>query len=108
MHKELLPRWAIYQMTTFACLSPRQRRYFIENEHRYARDNSEKFRLELYKKYGYRCIRCNSTKELSIDHILPIAKGGTTVMKNLQILCQTCNTEKADTFADYRPQKTSS
>jgi 5-methylcytosine-specific restriction endonuclease McrA len=31
---------------------------------------------------------------LSIDHIIPLAKGGTSDRSNLRVLCTTCNTAK--------------
>jgi 5-methylcytosine-specific restriction endonuclease McrA len=43
-----------------------------------------------------KCGQCGSTKNLTIDHILPIAKGGKTEGPNLQILCEKCNTAKGD------------
>ncbi|MEJ2722354.1 MAG: HNH endonuclease signature motif containing protein, partial [bacterium] len=31
--------------------------------------------------------RCNETRWLQIDHIVPFAKGGTSVLSNLRLLC---------------------
>ena len=33
---------------------------------------------------------------LQIDHIIPIAKGGKTVVSNLRVLCSKCNASKSD------------
>lgn len=38
----------------------------------------------------------DSTVELHVDHIIPWAKGGETVMDNLQTLCSKCNWGKSD------------
>lgn len=38
------------------------------------------------------CLLCNSNKDLTIDHIIPVAKGGKTTIENLRILCRACNT----------------
>lgn len=32
--------------------------------------------------------------ELTIDHIVPLAKGGTNDLENLQLLCRSCNCKK--------------
>lgn len=49
---------------------------------------------ELFEKYKYKCNLCNKEKNLIIDHIVPLSKGGTNDFKNLQILCQECNQKK--------------
>jgi len=33
---------------------------------------------------------------MTIDHIIPISRGGKTVMRNVQIICLECNKTKAD------------
>ncbi|MFN3361388.1 MAG: HNH endonuclease [Pseudanabaenaceae cyanobacterium] len=43
---------------------------------------------------GYRCCSCGSTQNLTIDHIIPLAKGGTNDSSNLQTLCRSCNCRK--------------
>ena len=40
------------------------------------------------------CVKCGSTKNLQIDHILPLANGGTNDEDNLQALCKECHFEK--------------
>lgn len=55
-------------------------------------------------RYGYRCLRCGTTRRLGLDHIHPVSKGGKTEIDNLQLLCEPCNTEKGDQVMDYRPK----
>jgi hypothetical protein len=50
-----------------------------------------------YKKKD-KCERCNGTNKLAVDHILPIAKGGTDCIPNKQTLCIHCNSKKNDTI----------
>ena len=42
----------------------------------------------------YRCVKCGSKKNLEIHHIIPHAKGGSSRLENLQLLCQRCNRMK--------------
>ena len=50
-----------------------------------------------YKKKD-KCERCSGTNKLAVDHILPIAKGGTDCIPNKQTLCINCNSKKSDTI----------
>ena len=40
------------------------------------------------------CAMCGARDNLHVDHIVPIAKGGTHGIGNLQVLCSTCNRSK--------------
>lgn len=47
--------------------------------------------------YGYRCprcFRCEPEISLSLDHVVPLARGGAHTPDNIQPLCRTCNTAK--------------
>ncbi|OIO51485.1 MAG: hypothetical protein AUJ45_00520 [Parcubacteria group bacterium CG1_02_50_68] len=59
-------------------------------------------RWKVLKKDNYTCVKCGQSPaksndiELEIDHILPVAKGGTNDIENLQTLCRKCNQGKKD------------
>jgi 5-methylcytosine-specific restriction endonuclease McrA len=40
---------------------------------------------------GYKCVYCGSTKNLQIDHVIPVASGGTNDVDNLRVLCKKHN-----------------
>lgn len=50
-----------------------------------------------YKKKS-NCERCNGTNKLAVDHIMPIAKGGSDCIINKQTLCVHCNSKKNDSI----------
>ena len=57
-------------------------------------------RHEVFKRDNYKCVECGASKEdgavLHIDHIIPVSKGGTDELDNLQTLCKDCNLNKSD------------
>ena len=63
------------------------------------------FRQIVYERDGYRCLKCgcDEINWLTLDHIIPRAKGGKNSVANLQTLCANCNMEKGDKHStDYR------
>lgn len=42
------------------------------------------------------CVKCDATRELHFDHIIPWARGGSDEAANIQLLCRTCNLSKGD------------
>jgi len=41
------------------------------------------------------CKQCGTTKDLTVDHIIPLADGGPRLEpSNLQVLCRRCNSRK--------------
>lgn len=57
---------------------------------------------EFIIKRDKKCLRCGRLDKLTIDHIIPISKGGQNKIGNLQTLCKGCNSIKRDTYIDYR------
>lgn len=51
---------------------------------------------ELFRESGSRCAICGSTKNLTVDHIIPLSKGGSDTIDNIQILCRKHNSQKKD------------
>jgi 5-methylcytosine-specific restriction protein A len=51
-------------------------------------------RREVYERDEYCCVTCGARKDLSVDHIIPVVKGGTNDIHNLQTMCMPCNLKK--------------
>jgi 5-methylcytosine-specific restriction endonuclease McrA len=43
---------------------------------------------------GYRPQRAWDAWQMEIDHVVPVARGGTSAIENLQVLCSRCNNRK--------------
>ena len=72
-----------------------KKRYFdnINKRHGFSKPQ----RIEIWKDKDHVCNKCLKVvkeKEFDIDHILPIAIGGTNNISNLQILCKACHGDK--------------
>ena len=48
----------------------------------------------------YKCCHpeCCVTEHLTVDHVLPLSKGGTDDIKNLLFMCRSHNSAKSDTY----------
>jgi 5-methylcytosine-specific restriction protein A len=42
----------------------------------------------------FTCVRCGERDGLEVDHVVPIAQGGTWTLDNAQTLCRHCHAEK--------------
>lgn len=49
---------------------------------------------EIKKRFGNRCAICGKKKLLTIDHIIPLSRGGSNFKENIQPLCRNCNSRK--------------
>ena len=52
--------------------------------------------LDLLETTGSRCLRCGKSEDLTADHVIPIVKGGSNWITNIQPLCARCNSWKHD------------
>jgi 5-methylcytosine-specific restriction enzyme A len=58
----------------------------------------------VFQRDKYQCQSCGKTTlktDLTIDHIIPLSRGGQNDISNLQTLCFICNQQKTDKI-DHR------
>lgn len=51
-------------------------------------------RAQVFSRDGFKCVRCQTPNNLTIDHILSVRLGGGDELGNLQTLCRSCNSSK--------------
>ena len=87
--------------------NPEKYRMFVKNRKHFKRQTScsgktfsKDFTLQnwidIKNKFNNRCVICKEEKKLTIDHIMPLSKGGRHCIKNIQPLCHSCNSRKKD------------
>lgn len=54
----------------------------------------EAVKLFVWQRDGGRCVSCGSQEHLEYDHIIPVARGGSSTERNVQLLCEACNRAK--------------
>ncbi len=67
----------------------------------------EAVKEQVKRRDGYCCLCCGSTRSPTVDHIVPVYRGGTHDLDNLQTLCKTCNSKKGTTTVRFTTQETS-
>jgi len=60
--------------------------------------------IALCNKYHNRCLCCGKKRKLTADHVVPVSKGGTSNIDNIQPLCGPCNSKKGTKVIDFRKQ----
>ena len=61
---------------------------------------TDSMRYDVLRRDGFKCVLCGMSSSdgaiLHVDHIIPVSKGGKTVMSNLRTLCERCNLGKSN------------
>lgn len=77
-----------------------KRRILIEQSG--AHYTAEEF-LELCETFDNVCLCCGADdKPLTVDHVVPVSRGGSNNIENIQPLCRSCNSSKGVKEIDYR------
>lgn len=93
------------RVSIFCELPHKKRRHHIKRERQIALEQSFELRAALKRRDGPGCVVCGSQRYLTLDHIIPVSKGGKTELKNLQLLCKRHNRDKGDFIMDLRPER---
>lgn len=57
---------------------------------------NDSIKRKVFERDGRYCAVCGCSEKLCIDHIIPVSRGGFTVLDNLQVLCEKCNLQKSN------------
>jgi hypothetical protein len=57
---------------------------------------SSQTKREVWRRDQGKCSKCGSRKNLEYDHIIPVSKGGSCTIRNIELLCQECNRKKTN------------
>ena len=68
----------------------------FKNEKPKRRGITEKVRIAVWRRDEGKCVRCGSRERLEYDHIIPVSKGGSNTIRNIELLCEQCNRKKRD------------
>lgn len=60
--------------------------------------SKEWVRQTIFHRHGWKCATCPEVNGITIDHIVPVIRGGQNTLENLQPLCRSCNARKASSL----------
>jgi hypothetical protein len=60
------------------------------------RDNYDRYFMALGRRDGFHCQQCQTTYDLTIDHVVAVINGGINDLDKMQLLCGGCNSRKSD------------
>lgn len=72
----------------------KRRRRAIKKAGRQIRTHTLAEWLDLLERYKHQCAKCETKRNLTRDHIIPLSLGGHDGIENIQPLCGSCNSRK--------------
>lgn len=51
---------------------------------------------EVWQRDAGKCVECGTREKLCFDHIVPFSRGGSNTVRNVQLLCEHCNSSKGN------------
>ncbi|WNB17232.1 HNH endonuclease [Marivirga arenosa] len=62
-------------------------------------------RQNVFKRDSHECQYCGTSKDLTLDHLIPRSKGGKSKWTNLVTACKRCNTRKGNSTPEESDMK---
>ena len=91
-------RWRAAHPGVNACNNAKRRALQREAEGGFT---PEEFRLKC-EAYENRCVYCNEEVSLTIDHVIPLSRGGSNSIENIVPACNHCNSTKGTkTYSEF-------
>ena len=107
-HGSLLKEPALGEMVTISQKIIKDKLNGLGKRKKKIRDPIEhRLRHEVFKRNEYKCVECGKGKKettLHVDHIIPVTRGGSDELDNLQTLCEACNLAKSDKIWDMKKE----
>jgi 16S rRNA G966 N2-methylase RsmD len=54
----------------------------------------DEVKIVVWRRDGGSCVKCGNKENLEFDHIVPVSKGGSNTIRNIELLCEKCNRTK--------------
>lgn len=77
-------RWVLREITWLLGRHTKRRRAYIPQD----------IKARVFARHGADCVNCGAGQDIQLDHIIPLARGGTDNESNLAPVCRTCNGRK--------------
>jgi 5-methylcytosine-specific restriction endonuclease McrA len=63
---------------------------------KFTRRKAKLTKLNIMIRDGFKCVYCSSGSNLTIDHVIPVSRGGRTIFENVVTCCYSCNEKKGN------------